>query len=1143
MSVNIPLTSPIDLETENIIQGDFSFKRKNSLVYKGILSNMRYKKGQGLLSTTGKNITTTSNSVVVDGTSIAVPNIEAYITKSEYITISNDTLFIRPNNETYLSIRKPSSTSVILNNGTTTYTFEDLNAIDINGTISSDNRFIIVSYYETSTKVTLFDTSFTITNQFTVNSVLGSKTVTSYVYYDQLFIGFDSEDIRKRFCYVVENNTFTEKVHGMGLVSETGLLTGEPFFYTLAKATTQERDIKNANDLSTYPNQVSHISYTDNSYYHHQKFLDNGIMQTERFDTTVSGAHYSAVASGTSTSYTWDDRTMSTSWIEAAANQTAEPTYPYPQTNGLPTHGIMNFAPGDSSLTGNDNNITTIHVYVYAIQIENSGILSPKMVPAMRRSPFLSVDNSLNYAYQYNSYADTTEISFMNIDAPLGQIKTGIIDGEQVFPHMRFFGNNTNEKGTYWDYGKGWVRFYYDTIHFKRLSSYGSTIFEEPLKIITYDLDGLKVEIADVSKENKSDAYVGIEDGSLANVTGWIWPLDGASLSNTKWYYYDNSQSGGSAFMGNTRLVNDVNILRLHPVSSEQLTAKTWFWNHSFGTELLSSLPFSVRISNKLYKQIYNGIDTSISYNKTLLFTPHSLEDKYTFNENEIIEWSEGNATYAKIETTGTIKVTKMTDFVFKMNVIASKNVLTESRTGDIQLQRAFIPYIMDNKLNSYIGIDYTMPVDSTTKTSNDVYYFAAGYNSTISEKYVSTSFLLPAVSVAFYLDTELLSSFNKELISNKNGLIRADISKYFFDNELVEEYWTHTQATTDVSYKNSKFLISGNEQNTYDSDYIETSWIPSATTIIYPIGILSKVYGENYITSTVDVGDNYVSRFYNKNNKTFLIFNNIDQVYYGSEIFTIQSGNYYFDGQGIYYLGSQSDYSQNVFTAYAIGMKFLANSSSEAYFYSPWDKSLYLYTASNTLQRSISLSDMGNIVDSLYSPVEQALYILFDDGKLYIKTQTDSCLVEDVTGTSLQSTNVGTQSISGTGYEIYNPYMWSDISPLHIETEWLGSGSVVTKYQYVDLVFFSETPKKYSLTAAVDALNGGEITHITKDIYINASDWNNNLCRVRIVPKEISGNAIKIFIDSDEEIHLFTIDVSAATVSQQPSASRSQRY
>lgn len=1140
--VSIPINSPVDLETYNIIQPEFSFKKKNALSYKGVLHNMTKNSGNGFLSTTGKNISVSGNNIIA-GDSTFTPTIEAVVTENETIDTSDDVIFARKTSNGVSLLRKVDNKTLI--KVTPSYTISPSNyptAIDVNGTISSDGTFYEVAYYDNETGIYRYSSTGAYLGGNVINAILGSKSVTSYIIDGVTYLGFDSEDMRKRYVYKYEGGVYSLVVRGLGLISETGLVTGEPFFYTAVKSTSKRNEISDASDISTYSKMGRTsvaIEYNDNLA---GRFLDNGVRQVERFPT--DGPIFAQkVNGGNSSDYTTTEISL-LSFQAATENLGPNPTeYRTGTQDGSSSIendlGLMDvncpYVPG-----------TSIHVYVYAIQILSGTEWYVSAVPAMRRSPVGSFEDTGNWTKTWQSRARSTEISFMNFSTPIG--KTGpVLDGEQVFPHLRFFGNNTNEKGVYWDYGKGWVRFFYDTIHYLKYNDFGTAIYEEPLRLITCDSSGTKTEFVDLQNTRYFSDYVQLD--STTSDEGYYTTSDGKVMDETSWRAVININDASNVLGYDVPLSYSFNV-RLHPITDEQLASTTWYYNHALGgigtDSLLSVVPFSFSTIDNFRVQNYALTNISLSYNKTLLFTPHDMADNYSITidgtKRYVVTWSAGKIIHATIEPTGTIKIDKATDYIFTTNIIGPKNVIIESRNGSFVFQRAFIPYVMESTINSFIGTEYIMPNDRASTIANDVYLYGFGYNSQLLEKDVASSFLLPAVTVNMYLSTSYAQAFNKQVLNNKAGIFRADITNSFYDNENVEEYWTHEQATTDVLYKNTKYLVSGVVNNSYDSDFSDTTWFPTAETTIYPIGILSKTQGENYITSTVDVGDNYAARFYNKNNKTFLVYNMKASVYYGSEIFTIQSGNYYFDGQGIYYLGSQSDYSQNVFTAYAIGMKFLANSSSEAYFYSKWDKCLYLYTASNTLQRSISFADMGDIVDSLYSSAEQALYILFEDGKLFIKTQNDSCIMEGVVGDKLQSTDVGCQVISSSAYEAYNPWMWNTLVPLDIETEYLGNPDTVTKYKYVDFIFYTDNPANYEYEVEFDTLNGTEIKKEKIKDTINKAEWKNNLIRIRLVPKELQGNALKIFLKSNN-IYLFSLSVDAEQTSTMPSAPRNMRH
>jgi len=253
-------------------------------------------------------------------------------------------------------------------------------------------------------------------------------------------------------------------VHGLGLISEAGLVTGEPFFYNAHKTTTQRNAIAQASNLPTYDKLYGPISlpisYDENTSYSTDRFLDNGVRQSVRFPLDVSSA--TKVDSGTAAYYNTTTVTIGY-WTSKT-----ESLGPNPDTYRSGSQsGAGNIENGLGIMDVNVPNVsgTTVHVYVYAIQIVSGTEWEVKAIPAMRRSPIGSFEDTNDWTKTWQSRARATEISFMNFSNPIG--KTGPVDeGEQVFPHMRFFGNNTNEKGIYWDYGKGWVMFFYDSIHY-----------------------------------------------------------------------------------------------------------------------------------------------------------------------------------------------------------------------------------------------------------------------------------------------------------------------------------------------------------------------------------------------------------------------------------------------------------------------------------------------------------------------------------------------------------------------------------------------------------------------------------------------------------------------------------------------------
>ena len=672
-------------------------------------------------------------------------------------------------------------------------------------------------------------------------------------------------------------------------------------------------------------------------------------------------------------------------------------------------------------------------------------------------------------------------------------------DYEQPIGHPCVFANRLYNKGLYWDYGRGWYKYHFTGYGMAGFSLTGYWVTTTPL----YDSEG-----------NCYDSI--IDKGDIDTSDGF--PKSDDELIDTQYYY---------------------NKKRFHAITEDNKDDSSYVVGHNFSGTESSFMARTTRYSlNDWFTlQVWNGIPINISSNKTLIWSPQDLGTNYSVTNNTATVWSSNTIHWANVSAGNALKVTKIADYLFGVNVCGADNLIVENYNSSVSIERYAIPYAMDTTVNT---INYLKaPEDGIS--SNDVYYYGSGFNVFQNDDRHSTSVLLPSYTLQFYVDADDLDKFNARALTNREGFLSADIYWCMLENEYIDEFWTHTLYSTDITYKNSKYINFANSlENTFLNDMSDTSWWLNEDVTLYPIGIMTTIYGENYISPTVDAGGGNVARLYVNDNKVFTSFNVAATVYQGSEIFTIMTSNYYFDGKSIYYLGTQSDYSQNVFTAYALGMRFLANSSSEAYFYSEWDKCLYLFTASATLQKSTSLSGMADIIDAVYSSHEQTLYILFSDGKLWCKTQDDSMIIETgITDGHLETTNTGCLVFSSDNtYTIYNPYQFTDKLELELETEWLGNEDAVQKYPYIDIIVFDESKAETSFTVSLQALNSGKVVEYTEDITVYPKDWNNNFYRKRITPKEICGNAFKLKLTSSS-IKLFSVSIRVEQLSDTPSISR----
>ena len=397
-------------------------------------------------------------------------------------------------------------------------------------------------------------------------------------------------------------------------------------------------------------------------------------------------------------------------------------------------------------------------------------------------------------------------------------------------------------------------------------------------------------------------------------------------------------------------------------------------------------------------------------------------------------------------------------------------------------------------------------------------------------------------------IKSEEIEDFSFQLLDNKKELTKPFIYLTFdYKDDAVDHYYTHALKSTSVEYQTGKKLPSSHNNNEeklfgikiFDSDKEGTVWWTTSTIYIFPLGLASKITGINYLSSTVDFTDDYTVRLYRRLNATFPVYNPNTEVYKGSTIFTIYGYNYSFDGQAIYFLGQSDDTSQNNFACYALGMKFLANSGTEAYFYSPFEKKIYLFTGSITLQMADSLAREGDIIDSLYSSNEQTLYLLTAEGNVIAKTQKDMCLIQKVNPDiyHFEGTDTGMILAGKWLFKKYRLYKTDETEwlPFEYETEFLGKNNSLIKVANIDITFFrgDNTPIKGNLY--FESLSDNMPKKEKQGFTINKLDWNNSaLFKVRFVPKDNVCKAFRFGIDSkDENIHIVNVCINVEELSQ----------
>lgn len=744
-------------------------------------------------------------------------------------------------------------------------------------------------------------------------------------------------------------------------------------------------------------------------------------------------------------------------------------------------------------------------------------------------------------------------------------------DSDSIFPAMRLFFNNASTRGKYWDYSNCHSRFFVYPLYWTSFNN-EVVVARGPLTDTWSDNEvnvsnnySLSVNLENYNKTrirkgescfdplgnaynrfthssdsesstpwkltfDRMDMYENKGDVGGKDSTGgskvWV-PFDCWTYDTSKDYQYGE----GRMFLKKLKILGDGEGIQ------EECFNFGGIGDASLFDTLNKSYPAGSYDGIYLREISYSNISVGLSFKNTLIFNATDMKNKFHMFEDSdglhITLYVGKKVQYATIKHGGEVKIDKLADYMFRVNLIGTKNLLQETRNGLFEFIQSFKSFLQENVWN-VATLDLKLPIDEAV--SNNLIYYATGINSDLNDDAVSPSFLVPALTINSYINPDNMDSFTKTILENRNSPIKQLLrDNYYKIDDGVDLYYTSTSQTTDVTYKETDKLpavlstnlesytgVQANDVSKSDTSY----WIDGET-VIYPVAICSEVSGVNYQTSTIDLPDNYAVRFYNSNNHTWNAYNQNASVWYGKNIFTIMGSNYYFDGQGVYFLGSETSgatkqYSENTLVAYAIGMKYLCNAPSEAYFYSPFDKNLYIFTPSNTLQKSTSLERFGEVLDSCYCPVNQALYLLFE-GVLIVKTQDDMAKFE-VEGNRLYTTAEGSQVVSDDSYVIHHPAKYEDYLPLKVETDYIGVNGGLLHFSKAHVVLYSEEPIDTTVVTDFITIQETEVKHFVQKLPIKKSDWHNNRTRITIEPGQSIGNAFKLKIECNDKVGVYNM-------------------
>lgn len=673
------------------------------------------------------------------------------------------------------------------------------------------------------------------------------------------------------------------------------------------------------------------------------------------------------------------------------------------------------------------------------------------------------------------------------------------IDDDDIDPIRYYVSNYADNQGIYYDYGQGWLKTYVRKI-------------KPADKMITdcylYTYNAKKVSNLNYRKE--SLLYKG---------NNQTYPYAEGKLSQ-RIYPVGRNNKGSESMLGTLPCVIEI-------IPSDNTTNTQYLDLQLYGLATLSFSWMGTLITTGAGDDGYGKFTIQYSADgKTLQLCVDELNFEIK-NSSSIDDF----------------RIEKLADYMFLTNILDQKNLLVEDHDGNINLQRTAISYNMECILSIE---DATLtPPTATQGNSNAVFYWAASYNDKVyngvyeNSNNTSCSYLFPAITLYLYILSTEQNKVAEAVDVNKGTFLNPLLKGLFSEYEGINVYYTLNYDTTVIGYKTTnkiketditkdRFDLYG--KKTYEVSKKDTSY--TITSFIYPIAVGSFVKGINYIQPTIMLSENYAVQLYMSDNQLFAFYLWGNRIFNGDHVFTIYGSNYYYDGQGIYFIGRGASYSSNQFVCYALGLQFLANSGSEAYFYSTFEKRIFIFTGSNTLQPADLMSEVGYVTDAMFSSHEQMLYMLTDDNRIVIRSSTDTCALDDVpSGSHLEGTTQGAAVCWNNGFFIYSPYKGTSFRPFKLETEFLGDDESLQKCSYVDIGLYKISDKPVKVKVNVQTLNGIEVASKPEEKTIGVNDWKGRMWRKRFTPSLATGNSFKVSIESEDEMAVAYINFAISKV------------
>jgi hypothetical protein len=489
------------------------------------------------------------------------------------------------------------------------------------------------------------------------------------------------------------------------------------------------------------------------------------------------------------------------------------------------------------------------------------------------------------------------------------------------------------------------------------------------------------------------------------------------------------------------------------------------------------------------------------------------LQEDYIFGayfENDKIYLITKNSTgYIRVIRIGQDipdRIVRMAQYVHRINTLDALNILVERETR-ITLEHGSLDW--NNKFEIENNIQNAGSQDLKT------YHVNSGYN----PLYEITGLRSSSMFISNTVFTLYGILYNQPV---KNGYNIKFINAVL-PNAGIDVFFSET---TPPKYRYS--IING--RNRFNSWYEDLDF-PAGVIAPFPIGTKWSMHNE--LTAVGEMSLGLMAAGLTDSNKTLDLYPFAYQIYFGRDVFVLFGVQYIFDGDHIY-LGDEK-------IAMAFGYIFIGSDNQIAYFYNPWDKSIYTYTGSRTLAKSADLSNRADVKTGRYDGFSGEMILLTDEE---ILKQREGVIMNYrySPGDNIIPTKRGPYIKLADGRRVLHSPINGDADVFEVATEYFGiDGSTVCDYERIDIRLFSPGKKPLKFEAEMQTLNQDTKESEKKIIDLKASDWSvDGYKTVKLIPQYKKGTGLSLRLFSEQEIFVAEMVFSYSPAARTANGARS---